>query len=262
MIVLGIIAPHSPLLAPRVGKERRGELLGTLRAYEEIEDRLYDANVETIVIISPHAPRYPDAMSGNMAERYEGTLKSFGDHETKIERHCDVLLLDRIQHALRSAKTIPFTLTSSEEIDYGCTIPLLLTERISAKIIPLSPSLLDAHVHAAFGSALKHILHESSTRVAVFASADLSHRLSETSPAGFTAEGPAFDATVRGLLASRDLKGLIALDHEAVEAAGQCSYLPIVTTLSIFDTMNVKIEELCYEAPFGVGMLTSIIEPQ
>jgi MEMO1 family protein len=262
MIVLGIIAPHSPLLAPRIGKERRGELAGTIRAYEEIEDRLYDASVETIVFISPHSPRYPDAMSGNMAERYEGTLKSFGDHETRIERHCDVLLLDRIQHALRSSSSTPFTLTSSEELDYGCTIPLLLTEKVGTRIVPLSPSSLDAHAHAAFGSALKHILHESSTRIAVFASADLSHRLSERSPAGFTAEGPAFDATVRGLVASRNLKGLSSLDHEAVEAAGQCGYLSIVTALSIFESMNAKAEELCYEAPFGVGMLTSIIEPQ
>ena len=262
MIVLGAIVPHSPLLAPRVGKDRRNELAGTIRAYEEIEDRLYDASVETLVIISPHAPRYPDAMSGNMAERYEGTLKSFGDHETRVERRCDVLLLDRIQQGLRSGGSIPFTLTSSEELDYGCTIPLLLTEKVGTRIVPLSPSSLDAHAHAAFGASLKHILHESSTRVAVFASADLSHRLSEQSPAGFTAEGPAFDATIRGLLHSCDVKGLVSLDREAVEAAGQCGYASIVTAMSIFETMNVRVEELCYEAPFGVGMLTSVIEPQ
>ncbi|MFA5129477.1 MAG: AmmeMemoRadiSam system protein B [Patescibacteria group bacterium] len=262
MIVFGAIAPHSPLLAPRVGKERREEMTGTLQAYREIEDGLIGSSVETLIIISPHAQRYPDAMSGNMAENFTGTLRSFGDHETSATRPCDILLLDRIQNSFRMDGSIPFTLTSSEELDYGYTVPLMLTENLHARLVPLSPSLLDARIHASFGRALKHILHETSSRVGIIASADLSHRLSESSPAGYTAEGPAFDATIRSNVASRNLDGLLSMDAEAVEAAGQCGYLPIVTIMGIFDGMNVDVKELCYEAPFGVGMMTAIIEPR
>jgi len=220
-------------------------------------------NVETLVMISPHASCYPNAFSANMAETYAGTLKAFGDHQTNVHVPSNVLLLDRIQSVLRERSDIPFTLTSNEELDYGVTIPLLLmTEHLrDIDIVPLAPSLLDAQAHVEFGRALKEILHESSRRIAYIASADLSHRLDERSPGGRNVEGPAFDATIRSKIKNMDVQALLALDPEAVEAAGQCGYRPIMTLLGIFDRMNVTPTELCYEAPFGVGYLTELFEP-
>ena len=262
MIVSGAILPHSPILIPSIGKDKCHALDSTRLAYRYVEERLYALGIETLVIISPHASCYPNAFSANMAETYTGTLKMFGDHQTNVRVPSNILLLDRIQSVLRERSDIPFTLTSNEELDYGITIPLLLlTEHLrDIDIVPLAPTLLDAQSHVEFGRALKEILHESSKRIAYIASADLSHKLNERSPAGTSVEGPAFDATIRSKIKTMNLNALLALDPEAVEEAGQCGYRPIMTLLGIFESMNVTPVELCYEAPFGVGYLTEIFE--
>ncbi len=263
MITLGAIVPHSPLLAPRIGKERRDELRATLLAYQQLEEHMYARGIETLVIVSPHAKSYPEAFSGNMAEHFTCTLKTFGDHETAIDIPCDILTLDRIQHALRAHTNTPFTLTTSQELDYGFTIPiLLLSEHFKdLRVVPISPSLLSAGAHVDFGRALRPILQESGKRIAVIASADLSHKLDPNSPTGANVEGPAFDATIRAKLKTMDVAGLLNMDPEAVEAAGQCGYRPIMTLMGVFDGVRTTQTELCYESPFGVGYLTELIEP-
>ncbi len=263
MLTLGAIVPHSPLLAPNVGKEKRELLAETLRAYRELEERMYTAGIETLVLISPHAPSFPDAFSANLAPTYLGTLTTFGDHETSVRAECDLRLLDDLQTDLRERKHLPFAQTTSEELDYGFTIPLLfLTRHLkSFRIIPIAPSLLNARAHADFGCALQDTLDASPTRVAVIASADLSHRLDARSPGGASVEGPAFDATIRSKTAAMDADALIAMDADAVETAGQCGYRPILMAMGCFRGMNVRVTELAYEAPFGVGYLTSMIEP-
>lgn len=263
MIILGAITPHSPLLVPRIGKDKREALEDTIRAYETIGERLYALGVETLVLISPHAPTYADAFSANISESYVGTLKAFGDHETAVRLPSDILVLDRIQRAIRSKTDLAFKLSTSEELDYGCAVPLLLLNRTVANmtIVPISPSRLSARAHVDFGKALKDVLHENNKRIAIIASADLSHKLNQDAPGGFSVEGPAFDATIRSKVASMDIEGLLAMDPDAVEAAGQCGYPAILILLGILSGMNVEVKELSYEAPFGVGYLTEMIEP-
>jgi aromatic ring-opening dioxygenase LigB subunit len=250
-------------LAPGIGKGKRSALDATLRAYVDVEERLYAAGVETIVMMSPHAQSYPDAFSANVAPEYVGTLKAFGDHETSIRITSDVQLLDRIQKYFRESEKLPFTLTSSDELDYGYTIPLLLLTRNmkEVRLAPIAPSLLDAQTHVEFGKMLKEILQEESSRIAFIASADLSHKLNERSPAGANVEGPAFDATIRSKLKTLDIDALLAMDQEAIEAAGQCGYRPIMTLMGLLHGTNLNINELCYESPFGVGYLTALFEP-
>lgn len=257
MIVFTALVSHTPLLAKSIGKERRDSLAATLKSFQMLEEELYIAMPETIVIMSPHAQSYPDAFSANMAQKYTGDLKTFGDHETKFEVKGDFLVLDHLQRNLRHEENIPFTLTSAEEIDYGMTIPLLLlTEKLKDwKLIPIAPSRLDAQSHFEFGKALRHQLHRESKRIAFIVSTDLSHKLNEQSPGGASVEGPAFDATVRTKMKSLDAEGMLALDPQALEAAGQNAYLPLMTLLGFLSDLNVTPQELSYEAPFGVGCL-------
>lgn len=258
MLVFGAIVPHSPLLIPSVGKTHRDKLATTLKACEEIEQALYLAKPDSLCIIAPHGARYPDAYSVNLASKYVGNLKAFGDHSTTVEAKSDYLLIDRLQRKLR-AENVPFTLTSSEELDYGYAVPLLLlTSRLTNwKLIPMSPSMADGKAHFEFGRQLKRVLHAESQRVAIIASADLSHKLSPESPAGASDEGPKFDQAVREGAASKDPSALLALDASIVEGAAQCAYRPITTLLGSLEGINVAARVLSYEAPFGVGYLTA-----
>ncbi len=257
MLVFAAIVPHSPILIPSIGTEHQEKFARTLAAYKELEEALYVARPETIIIVSPHAHMYPDAFSGNASPHYRGVLKEFGDHGTTVRAKSDFLLLDHLHRELRR-EHVSFTLTSEEELDYGHTVPLLLltTHLSDWKLVPLSPSLLDGRMHYTFGRSLYQLLQAEQARIALIASADLSHHVNSSSPAGENPEGQAFDAAVRRYVQERDVPALLAMDQHLLEKADQCGYKPIVTLLGCLEQVNCHPKELCYEAPFGVGALT------
>ncbi|MBD3281343.1 AmmeMemoRadiSam system protein B [Candidatus Uhrbacteria bacterium] len=258
MIVFGAIIPHSPLLIESIGKDQREKLKTTVDAIAQIEQAMYLAKPETLVIIAPHGPRYPDAFSANMSGNYTGTLKSFGDFSTTIEAKSDYMLIDRAHRKMRE-EDIPFTLTSAEELDYSFTIPILLLARHlqNWKLFPISPSMMDGKAHYEFGRQIKRVLHMEKRRVAVIASADLSHKLTAQSPGGASDEGPKFDQMIQQHVLTEDPTPLLTMPAEIIENSGQCGYRPICTLLGMMDKMNVTREVLSYEAPFGVGYMTT-----
>ncbi len=257
MIVAAAIVPHTPLLAPSVGKDHVQKLEGTIKALAEIEQALYLAKPDTIVIISPHAQMYPDAFSGNVAPSFKATLKEFGDHGTVVPAKANFMLLDRIHRHMRDCNCA-FSMTSSEELDYGFTVPLMyLTKNLQNwKLVPLGVSLLDAATHFRFGQELKNVIHAETNRVAIIASADLSHHANMNSPEGALPEGEAFDKFMRTQALTLDGPALLAADPNMLEKAGQSGYKPIVMLAGCLEGMNFKAKELCYEAPFGVGLMT------
>lgn len=261
MIVFSAIVPHSPLLIPTIGKNERDKLGNMLKAYSELEHALYAAKPETILIISPHAHMYPDSFSGNMHDGFSGVLKEFGDHHTNLKVNVDFLLLDHIQRALREEK-IPFTLTSQEELDYGCTVPLLLlTKNLpNWKFAPLTPSLLGPQAHYEFGREIARVLQRENQRVAIIASADLSHHANVQSPQGASPEGLAFDTAIRSAVITRHHAELIGLDAKIRDGAAQCGYQPILAFMGMIADLSGTMREICYEAPFGVGYMTALFE--
>jgi MEMO1 family protein len=262
MIVFAAIVPHSPLLVPTIGKEHREKLECTLRAYEEVGQALYGARPDTLIIFSPHGSRYADAFSGNVAPTFNGVLKEFGDHGTNVRASLDTYLLDHINRGLRKAG-VPFTLTSQEELDYGYTVPLLfLTQRVEQRygLVPLSPSLLSPEQHKRFGQELQQILQNETRRVALIASADLSHQVAKGKKSSVTQEGKAFDRLVRSCLNDGRYDALAEIDPALIEAARACGHKPITMLTGALSGMNLRPRELCYEAPFGVGYLTTIFD--
>lgn len=259
MITFAAVVPHTPLLIPSVGKEHREKLAATVAACQQIEQALYLAQPDTICIIAPHGTRYPDAFSANLAAKYVGTLKSFGDFATTIEAKSDALLMDRLQRKLRN-ENVPFTLTSNEELEYGYSVPLLLlTSRLAKrKIVPLAPSDLDGPAHYAFGQQLKRVLHAEDERVAFIASADFSHALNASSPKGAKPEGPMFDAAAKTALETHKAAPLLGLSTDVIANATQCAYKPLLTMLGLIEEMNLDSHVLSYEAPFGVGYMTAM----
>ncbi len=258
MIVFAAITPHSPMLIPSIGKEHSDKLDCTKQALEKLAQQLYIAKPDTIVMFSPHATMYPDAFSGNISANYKGVLKEFGDHGTMVEMKPDSMLSDRVHRHMR-LETVPYTLTSSEEIDFGYSVPLFfLTAQLKGlRLLPIAPSLLTGDAHMKFGQALKDVLHAETSRIAVIASADLSHHTNQNSPEGYKAEGEAYDKIMRKAVSEISPAVFSALDDNILEEAGQCGYRPVLILLSMLEGMNAVSEELCYEAPFGVGYLTA-----
>ena len=220
-----------------------------------IKQKLKKVKPEVIIIISPHGTLFADAFSINLAEKYTGNFKAFGDLSTNLNFNGDVGLTHRIFDKLEAK--MPVVMLNQGELDHGALVPLFyLTPRLTqCSIIPMGYSLLDYNQQIEFGERLKEEILLSNKKVAVIASGDLSHRLTFDAPDGYNPQGKIFDDKLIALLKKKQTKQILALDPELIENAGQCGLRSILILLGIIKDINYKPELLSYEGPFGVGYL-------
>lgn len=258
MIVFSALVPHAPFLVPSVGKAASEQLTVTRLALEQVEERLVLARPDTIVVISPHAPHYADAWSANMSPTFSAHMQDFGDHETTVPARVNYLLIDRVHRALREA-SIPFTLRSSELLDYGYTVPLLaLTKHLTNwSLVPLAPSEHSLEEQARFGAELYKILQAEDARIAIIASADLCHHGSAEAAASPTQATHLYDQAVRQAVQLNSLAHLITASQALPAEKHPCGERPIAILLGSLQESQIKPEEHAYEAPLGVGYLTA-----
>jgi len=254
-IVFAAIVPHPPLLVPAIGKENLNFLKATAAAYDKLEQELYAAQAETIIIISPHGPLAEDSFAMNLSPEFTGDFSEFGDLTDKFSLKGDIGLAHKIRESLETKA--PLQLLSQPRLDHGVSLPLFfLTRHLpKIKIIPLYYSGLDFNAHFNFGRLLKNELMGSGVRTAVVASGDLSHRLNKNAPAGYSPKGKKFDQKLIDNLLKKQAEEIMKFNHDFVADAGECGLKSILITLGIIEGVKYEPELLSYEAPFGVGYL-------
>jgi AmmeMemoRadiSam system protein B len=120
--------------------------------------------------------------------------------------------------------------------------------------------MLDNQAHLEFGKALKDLIQNTDKRVAVIASGDLSHCLTEDAPAPYSSQGKIFDEQIVKLVENCDATSLVNLDSKLVEQAAECGLRSILILMGIVSDMNCHPEIFSYEGPFGVGYLVAEIK--
>jgi aromatic ring-opening dioxygenase LigB subunit len=244
---------------PTIGKEGLSFVEQTTKAMEALEQELYVAKPDTIIVISPHGKGLPDAVCLNLNDRYVTNFAEFGDLVTKQTWRGDIVLADKIREDFK-LKHLPLTLISESELDYGAAIPLhYLTRHLpDVRILPITTaSALDIRTHYQLGKQLKDEIMGSMKRVAVIASADLSHRVGENSPAGFAPRGVAFDEKIRELIEKRKPLGILDIDAAWAEEAQACGGPVLGLLAGIMDDVRHEATVKSYEKPFGVGYLVA-----
>ncbi|MBI5254687.1 hypothetical protein HY932_02820 [Candidatus Falkowbacteria bacterium] len=83
-LVFASIVPHPPLLIPNIGKDEIKKVKKTQRAMEKLEEDLYIAKPDVILIISPHASLFSDAFTINAHINFVSDFEQFGDFATKV----------------------------------------------------------------------------------------------------------------------------------------------------------------------------------
>lgn len=254
-LVFSAITPHPPILIPTIGKENLEEVEKTKLAMEELEQELYAAKPEILIIISPHSSIAPDSFSINLCEQYEINFEAFGDFATKMDVKGDKSLVFSHKEKLDAKSSI--NIISEPKLDHGVGVPFYyLSKHLpDIKLVPISFSLLDSQSHIEFGKALKEMIAESKKRIAVIASGDLSHCLTENAPLPFNPSGKEFDEKLIELLKNKDSQGVANIDNKLIEEAGECGLRSILILLGILNNVNFSTKVLSYEAPFGVGYL-------
>ena len=257
-LVFAAVVPHSPILLPSVGREHVERLKKTVESLKRLEQELYAAAPQTILIISPHGPVESEHFTIDVNDRYVCNLKEFGVMESPLQCGADMKLVNDLREHCEDRK-LPIMLRSEESLDYGVVVPLtyLAAHLNKISIIPLYPSLLDAKAHFEFGRAIQEVVMNSNRRVAAIASADLSHRLTENAPGGFSPAAKAFDEKIIQLIGSKNSAGLIGFDAKAAREAGECGLSTLVAFAGILDRVEAVPEILSYEGPFGIGYLVA-----
>lgn len=255
MIVFGAITPHPPVIIPGIGdKESLKMVRETIKAMEKLRQNLEEADPETLILISPHAEMEMSRFVINSDVTLRGSFANFGLDEI-FDFKNDIEAIERITY-FNNISGIPTHLHESF-LDHGALVPLFyLTKNIKPKIIHLAFSMLDNKTHFQYGHNLSQMCCEKGKRIGIISSGDLSHRTTLDAPAGYSPEGKKFDEKLISLLSKGDVDGILKIDKELIEEAGECGLRSIIILLGALNG-KYKFKLLNYEAPFGVGYLAA-----
>ena len=97
----------------------------------------------------------------------------------------------------------------------------------------------------------------SKIAIAIIASADLSHRVSEKSPDGLSPRGVAFDEKITDIISQQNTLGIMDIDEVWIKEAAPCGAKVIATLCGILDEVHHEAKILSYEKPFGIGYMVA-----
>lgn len=260
-ILAGFILPHPPLIIPDIGRGEERRINTTISAITTVVKMIDSLNPQSIILISPHKRGYQDAFSLSQGPTVTGHFGRFGCPDCRHKIQIDVDLTARIlEHAANEGIK---TIVDQNDLDHGVLVPLHFIDGVvaAARYVIISLSGYGPLEHYRFGCAIKDAVDGSGKSVVMIASGDLSHKLKEDGPYGFTPEGSEFDRRVIAILKEGPLRRLLAIDNVLVNKAAQCGLDAFRILAGSFDGIKVIPDVLSYEAPFGVGYAVATITP-
>jgi len=257
MLSFASICPHPPLIVPTIGStEDLERVQRTIKAMEKLREDFEKKKIETLIIISPHGPIDFAKMGIITTPNLSGNLSVFGDLTSDFSFKNDTDVCKKIKYYCERER-IPLRVHKIGSLDHGMLVPLFyLTKNFKPKVVPMVYSLLDNSTHFLLGKVLGEIAEKEKKKIGFVASGDLSHRLLPGAPAGFSPQAKEFDKKLIELLKEKNIDGILNMDEDLIEQAGECGYKSIIVLLGTLSTVkNWKFEILSYEGPFGVGYL-------
>lgn len=256
-VIFGAILPHPPILIPPIGKERTKEAEKTKKALEEISRDIKGKQIDTLVVVTPHGAVGQASLPVYTGHVFEGNLSQFGMGKPVFHFKGDPEL------GLAVVKNTNLAAACSETLlDHGILVPLFYPQAAGIKIpiLPIAIAFLPLSKLFEFGKALAKTAGRLGRKIAVIASADLSHRLTKDAPSGFSPRGKEFDEKLVKLVKENDVNGILKFDADLAEEAGQDALWSIAILLGALDGTGAKPNVLSYEGPFGVGYMVAEFE--
>lgn len=254
------ITPHPPIIIPEIGKDNIAHARATIIAMEKLEQKFYHADIDSVIIISPHAEARSFAMTVFTPKQYGGDFSGFNAPEIKMQFPANNILAEKIEIESCNAEIPTEVEVGQFPLDHGAMVPLYyLTKNVSReiKLIEIAFSALSRVNHAEFGRIIGEIVGKGINRTAIIASGDMSHRIFDEQ---YSEYGKKFDQEVAGLIKNNRLSEIINIDEDLVDLAGECGYRSLLILAGALSDKQYKAEILSYEAPFGVGYLVANFE--
>ena len=249
------ISPHPPIIVPQIAGQDLAKVSSTVLAMKKLATIFQKAEIDTLIIVSPHLLIYPDRFNVCAMKKLFGTFAPFDHPEIITESNNDLdLVADLEKEMINSGINHVIYDNGGEffELDHGTMVPLNYlskNQEFTFKVVPIAYSNLDRAQHFAFGQILKDVCQKYSGRVGIIASGDLSHSLLDG------INGKKFDEKLIEDLKNNNLKEILYYDEDFVQEARECGYRSILILLGAVDGLGLRPEFLSYEGPFGVGYL-------
>ena len=265
-MVYGGFVPHPPLLVEGIGDEEKAEVAETDRAYRKFALGLKEASPTTVVVVTPHGPVFSDAYTMVSGESLEGDFAPFGS-AVLMSWQNDSQYIRRAQ-TLAAASNLPLFPLAPKKTSYRCTnldhgamLPLWYLQGVgwSGKVVCIRIGGLSAVQCYEIGRILAQA--SGKDRVALVASGDMSHCLSEHAPSPYNPAGGQFDRLVVKALEEKDFTAILKIPLELRQRAAECGWRPLVTLLGALNGCPCQSEVLSYQGPFGVGYLVATFLP-
>lgn len=254
-ILASFLVPHPPLIIPNIGKGSEKQVSKTISAYKEIAKQVASLNPETIIISSPHAPMYSDCFYISNSQTLTGNLANFGAKEISFAEEVDTKLVDEIsslaqKYHFPTSKEIP-----SVPLDHGTMIPLYFIREELPKclIVVIGLSTLPLITNYQMGTIIKEAVNNLNRNVVYIASGDLSHKLQEYGPYGFTKEGLEYDKRIMEVCRTANFYELLNFKSSFLEKAAECGHRSFTIMAGCFDGQEIESNVLSHEDITGVG---------
>jgi AmmeMemoRadiSam system protein A len=259
-IVFAGLMPHAPILVPGVGGERVAEVAATVQAMAAVSRHAVAAQPNTVVLISPHSPRQPEAFGIWHTRKLRGSLERFGSPENRVDLPLDQAFVERLE-ATAARGGLRTWRINSQPLDHGAVVPLcyLIAAGWKGPTVILGLNYTGDGRLDELGEALAATAQELHRRTAVIASGDMSHRLTASAPCGFHPEAHRFDDTFIALLREGAFRDIERIDASLQEVAAEDVAESTIVALAASHYRTDGHAVLSYEGPFGVGYGVAIL---
>lgn len=260
MLCAGYIVPHSPLLLPMIHEEVHDQLRNTIHAYQKTAQEIGDLSPETIVIISTKAPGYKDYIHIAPGEQAAGNFAKYGHSEYAIAVEYDTVLVNQIC-SLAKRNHIPAGKRGDDNatLDSGTMVPLFFINQYMSgyRVVRISISDVDKEQLDRLGQCITAAAEDIDRRIAIIVSGELSRRLSDDSPYGYSKAAAVFDQFILSSIKDNDPEAWNNVNSDIGKESAQ-TILPALQIFkgAISETLY-RSTVISYEACFGIGWIVA-----
>src|SRR3989338_1495621 len=122
MLAFASFMPHPLIAIPGVGGEHAAKVRQTVRAFREMTREFYAAQVEIVIVITPHAAAPSRSYSINQRPSVAIDFTRYGNIMEPIALMSDIGFGYRMKESLETELSV--VLTEDEVLDYGSAVPL------------------------------------------------------------------------------------------------------------------------------------------
>jgi AmmeMemoRadiSam system protein A/AmmeMemoRadiSam system protein B len=255
-LVGAFIVTHPPLIVPEVGKGEEKKVSNTINSYREVARRIAELKPDTIVITSPHSIMYSDYFHISPGKLAKGNFGRFHAQNVSFQVEYDEDFTEALESCAEREGLEAGTLGEKDpELDHGTMVPLYFINEYlkDYKLVRIGLSGLSLPDHYHLGRCIEKTANKLGRRIVFVASGDLSHKLKEDGPYGFSEEGVRFDKEVTEAMKEGNFLHFLELAPDFCEAAAECGLRSFVILSGALSGKEVTSELLSYEGTFGVG---------